>query len=101
METNNYTREQEILNGLAVVMEKINQVLKVLGSKETEAYEGLVGVVECDEYGNLHVEDCQVGYKYCQDMIGKTVRLSLVTGNINKLSSARYPMFAKRVAVVE
>ena len=60
-----------------------------------------VGVVERDEYGNLHCESCLVPYNYCQDMVGKRVKLSLITLNCRSITRHRYPTFANHVEVIE
>ena len=106
MKTKDYTKEQESHYGMAVVIKKIKQMLvkplsKLIGAKQTDEYENYVGVIHRDKKGNLHVDKCLVGYKYCQNLVGKTVRLFLVTQNDNKLCNKRYPLYAHRVAVVK
>ena len=106
MKTKDYTKEQENHYVLAVVLKKIKQMLvkaqsKLIGTKQTGEYENYVGVIHRDKKGNLHVGKCLVGYKYCQNLVGKTVKLFLVTQNDNKLCNKRYPLYAHRVAVVK
>lgn len=60
-----------------------------------------VGVVERDEDRNLHCESCLVPYNYCQDMVGKKVRLSLITLNCRAGTRKDYPFFANHVEVIE
>ena len=106
MKTKDYTKEQESRHGLAVVLRKIKQMLvkflsKPIVPKQAEEYENHVGVILRDKKGNLHDDKCLVGYKYCHNLVGKTVRLLLVTPNDNKYCNKRYPMYARRVAVVK
>ena len=63
--------------------------------------ENHVGIVERDEHKNLHCGTCMVPYKYCQDMVGKKVRLSLITLNVCDSTRNTYPIFAKHVDVIE
>ena len=106
MKTNNYTREQKSRNVVKTALRKIKQMLvkpllKLTVKRQQEEYENYVGVIQRDKRGNLHVDNCLVGYKYCQNLVGKTVRLFLVTGNDNKLCNKRYPIYAQRVAVIK
>ena len=63
--------------------------------------ENYIGQIEKDEDGFLHCGKCMVPYTYCQNMIGKKVRISLITFNTNKSSKNKYPTFAKHIDVVE
>ena len=62
-------------------------------------YEGLEGVLKRDESENIHLGDCLVSYNYANNLVGKKVRISLVTVNAN--GKARYPYFAKHIEVID
>lgn len=64
-------------------------------------FENSVAIIERDKDDNLHCGDCLVSYNYCQDKVGKKVKLSLVSINTNNISRGQYPVFAKHIEVIE
>lgn len=63
--------------------------------------ENYVGIIEQDDQGDLHCGECLVPYTFCKDLIGKKVRLSLITLNSKKDSKKKYQTFAKHIEIVE
>lgn len=61
-------------------------------------YENFEGELERDEFGNIHVGECLVGYKFGQHFVGKTVQLHKIVENHNPLCP-QYPYFACRMEV--
>lgn len=105
----------KILCALASRMEKINVHIaeyKRICSQISPGYmeeiqrlfsdqENYVGMIERDGNGNIHCGNSLVPYKYCQDLVGKKVRLSFITLNVNNNTRKLYPTFAKHIDVVE
>ena len=63
--------------------------------------ENTVGVVERDSDGNLHCGNCVVAYKHGEEIVGKQVKLSYITLNINKMSRHKYLAFARHVDILK
>ena len=112
-----YTLEttDELLGALLIKLEKINACLAEFHRIDSQidsdyqdaiqkmnlSLENNVGIVERDEGGNLHCGKCLLPYKYCQEMVGKKVKLSLITLNVHVGTRNMYPIFAKHVDVVD
>ena len=106
---------EEILCSLAKRMETLNKHLaeyKLISSqidsaqmeeirRMTASLENYVGIVERDKYGNLHCGNCLVSYRFCRNMVGKKVRISLISLNTNNITRNLYPTFAKHIDEVE
>ena len=112
-----YTLEttDELVDAMILKLEKINACLSEFHrldsliesvyqeeiQKMKRNFESHVGIVERDEGHNLHCGKCMIPYKYCQDMEGKKVRLSLITLNCRAGTRKDYPFFANHVEVIE
>ena len=106
---------EEIMCALSSRMEKLNthvaeyrRICSLMEPGYVEEMQSLfssienhVGVLERDKFGNLHCDNCLVAYKFGQSLVGKKVRISIVTLNANKMTRNIYPAFAKRIDVVE
>ena len=100
-----WSRRMEKLNMHLMEYKRISSLMKPECAEEIHSlfsnHENHVGQIEKDANGNLHCGDCLVPYNYCKDLVGKKVRLSLITLNSNPYSKNFYPTFAKHIYVVE
>lgn len=63
-------------------------------------FEDTVGVLERDEAGNIHCGKIMVSWRFCQDLIGCTVRVSNISLNTRNTSRTSYSVFANHVEVI-
>ncbi len=78
----------------------INPVYLENTQKLLSSHEGNIGIIEKDERDILHCGDCLVPQNYCQDLVGKMVRISHITLNKNRHSRNKYQTYAYTIDLV-